>query len=250
MSDDTKQKVSFRETNTFRNFETGEIIEDSQKKVIRIPKTPEFVMVFTKHLAYLNQLTKAEHNILYCILNKFVGYKNLIVFNAQVNADIMKTIGFQKSAYSKGINGLRTKYILVEIDGFTYLNPEFFGKGNWEDIQRLRTEVVYDFNFATQQAIQQVRQVSSFVDDTDTFIDSHQIVGLTKSLTETGGEDLTLFVEEKEFGETSSIDKALELKQLAVRELELQVELKKLEQKPSTKQVDLFGTEIVERERE
>lgn len=228
--DDTKQKVSFRETNTYRNFETGEILEDSQKKIVRIPKTPEFIMVFTKHLSYLNQLTKTEHNILYCILNKFVGYNNLIVFNPQVNADIMRQINVKKSGFSIGLKGLREKLILVEIDGFTYLNPEFFGKGNWEDIQRLRTEVVYDFDFRTQQAIQQVKQISSFVDDTDTFIDSHQIVGLTKSLTETGGEDLTLFVEPKsETKNDVDIDKALELKQLSIKELELQLQIRKYE---------------------
>jgi hypothetical protein len=242
---DTKQKLALRETNTFTDYTTGEIKANSEKKIVRIPKTPEFVMVFTKHLSYLNQLTKTEHNILNSILTKFVGYNNLIVFNPQVNADIMRSINVKKSGFSIGLKGLREKFILVEIEGFTYLNPEFFGKGNWEDIQRLRTEVVYDFDFTKEQAIQQVKQVASFVDDTETFIDSHQIVGLSKSLTDTGGEDLTLYVEEKGFGGNTTIDKEVELKQLAVRELELQLELKKMEQN-STKQLDLFGMPVEE----
>ena len=194
---DTKQKVMYREVNTHTD-ENGVVIENSQKKVIRVPKTPEFVMVFTKHLSYLNQLTQTEHNILYSILNKFVGYNNLIVFNSQVNADIMKSMNIKKSTYSGALKGLRAKYILVEIEGFTYLNPEFFGKGNWEDIQRLRTEVVYDFDFNSLKATQHVKQISSFVDDIKEFVDSHDVKSLSRNLNPKGGEDLTIYVEEKE----------------------------------------------------
>jgi hypothetical protein len=177
---DTKQKFYTRETETCRNLVPGEIIDQSQKKVIRVPKTPEFIMVLTKHLAYLNHLTRSEHNILFSLLNKFVGHNNLIVFNSQVNAYIMKSISIKKSAYSGALKGLRTKYILVEIGGFTYLNPEFFGKGNWEDIQRLRIEVVNDFDFNALKATQRVKQVSSFVDDINEFVDTREIKALSK----------------------------------------------------------------------
>lgn len=229
---DTKQKVIYREVNTHRD-ENGVVIEDSHKKVIRVPKTPEFVMVFTKHLSYLNHLSQTEHNILYSILNKFVGYNNLIVFNSQVNADIMKSMSIKKSTYSTALKGLRAKYILVEIEGFTYLNPEFFGKGNWEDIQRLRTEVVYDFDFNAHKATQHVKQISSFVDDMKEFVDSHEVKSLSKNLNPTGGEDLTLFVAEKEKAFDTEIvrnkSESLEILKERNRNLELMIALKELE---------------------
>lgn len=232
---ETKQKFVIRETDTTRNFETGEIVEQTQKKVIRVPKTPEFVMVFTEHLSHLNKLTKTEHSVLWALLNKFVGYNNLILFNSQVNSDLMKSISVGKSALSQALKGLREKYILVEIEGFTYLNPEFFGKGNWEDLQRLRTEVVYDFDFKTMTATQKVKQISSFIDDVEEFVDTHVIKSLSKNLNSTGGEDVTVYVEENTpalpfFTENNNEESdKLSLIREENRQLELKIRLAEIE---------------------
>jgi hypothetical protein len=69
-----------------------------------------------------------------------------IVLNASVKKRIAAELGIQNiRSINNALSDLVKGKILYRVDtGLYNLNPYFFGKGDWQDISRLRLEINYD----------------------------------------------------------------------------------------------------------
>ena len=235
MSGDNKKNIIYDETTRIRDNISGEVIDqDINRRVIRVPRTPDFLMTFTKHITYLEQLGKTDNIVLFSILSHYVGQKNLIFLSPQVRKKIASELELDISSVNKAIKNLTKKEILViDNEGFMYLNPYLFGKGNWEDIRKLRQELIFEYDFESGTT-QMIRNVKAQYIDQNELNKSHDVLETTEERTEYGIEQ-TIYIqesEEEQINHTTQKKTVLELELELIKEknkaLELQLKLNEL----------------------
>lgn len=235
MSGDNKKNIIYDETTRIRDNISGEVIDqDINRRVIRVPRTPDFLMTFTKHITYLEQLGKTDNIVLFSILSHYVGQKNLIFLSPQVRKKIASELELDISSVNKAIKNLTKKEILViDNEGFMYLNPYLFGKGNWEDIRKLRQELIFEYDFESGTT-QMIRNVKAQYIDQNELNKSHDVLETTEERTEYGIEQ-TIYIqesEEEQINHTTPKKTVSELELELIKEknkaLELQLKLNEL----------------------
>lgn len=159
---DTKQ-VSYNEVQKTVNNITGEVIEEKTRKVIRVPKTPEFVMIFSNTVGILENLNRTESSVLFGLLtNKLINRGNLVSVDTNAKKFLSKKLNLKYETVHKAIKGMQEKNVIFrDEDNLMRLNPELFGKGEWDDIYKLRMEYSFDFDFDNKEMIQ-TRKVASY----------------------------------------------------------------------------------------
>ena len=235
MSGDNKKNIIYDETTRIRDNISGEVIDqDINRRVIRVPRTPDFLMTFTKHITYLEQLGKTDNIVLFSILSHYVGQKNLIFLSPQVRKKIASELELDISSVNKAIKNLTKKEILViDNEGFMYLNPYLFGKGNWEDIRKLRQELIFEYDFESGTT-QMIRNVKAQYIDQNELNKSHDVLETTEERTEYGIEQTTRIQEseEEQINHTTPKKTVSELELELIKEknkaLELQLKLNEL----------------------
>ena len=191
-------------------------------------------MTFTKHITYLEQLGKTDNIVLFSILSHYVGQKNLIFLSPQVRKKIASELELDISSVNKAIKNLTKKEILViDNEGFMYLNPYLFGKGNWEDIRKLRQELIFEYDFESGTT-QMIRNVKAQYIDQNELNKSHDVLETTEERTEYGIEQ-TIYIqesEEEQINHTTPKKTVSELELELIKEknkaLELQLKLNEL----------------------
>ncbi len=215
---------------------TGEVVATNTRKLLKVPRTPDFIMLYTKHIALLEHLVKSETTILFEILSKYVGVENIIFLSPAIKKGIVKKLKVDNSYINRAIRGLKEKKVIfTNEDGVLFLNPNFFGKGNWEDIHKLRHEVAYDFNFETLE-VKETRKLATTY-DVDFDMKQHEIVATDEYSDENGVSTQEITVMEKEEPKQEIIQQNSELeilkaqkeiKELVIEEMKLKLEMHKL----------------------
>ena len=195
MRDETNKSIVYNEITTTRDGETGELVNDVQKKIVKVPRTPDFVMLFTKHVTFLEQLGKTDNSVLFVILSHYVGQENLLFLSPQVRKKIASELSLDISSVNKAIKNLIKKEVIgFDKDEFLRLNPHLFGKGNWEDIRKLRQELTFEFDFTNNTAIMS-RTVQAICADQEELEKPHAVIDTHETISESKSEQ-TIFIEE------------------------------------------------------
>ncbi|MNG04628.1 hypothetical protein D3C84_877730 [compost metagenome] len=81
-------------------------------------------------------------------------YENEIVLNAYKKKEIAAELGFNSvQSLNNNINKLVKEKIMFRKGTGTYvMNAFLFGRGNWEDIKKIRLELVYEEGVLRQKA--------------------------------------------------------------------------------------------------
>lgn len=78
-------------------------------------------------------------------LIKGVTYANkgqFIIINSGYKRIVAESLGIKQQSVTNAVNQLVKKNILIKKEtGVFLLNPQFFGKGEWKDISKIRYEV-------------------------------------------------------------------------------------------------------------
>ncbi len=128
-------------------------VEQELEKIIRYPKTQEFVMSFVKDLSYMKNLTKGEMLCMFGLL-QIVSINNEVILNGTIKDRISKEYEFKGRSIDSYLQGLRKKSIIERIGRGTFiLNPYLFGKGQWSDIKKLRMYIEWDFKTKTKKQV-------------------------------------------------------------------------------------------------
>lgn len=130
--------------------ENGNMVSKRANKTLSWGSEPPFIKMYLNDIVYLSDLPKSYGSILYELFKymTYAGEKDgMIIFvNGYVKENISRVLELKNTqsidnAISKMVKG----NILKRISRGTYrANPYLFGKGDWQDIARLRLEINYD----------------------------------------------------------------------------------------------------------
>jgi len=128
----------------------GEIIQESQKLTYSWGNEPPFVKLYLQDILYLSELPNHHEKILFELLKRAsysgekygmhvtlsAGLKRMMASDLEI-----KNIRTINNALSDLVKGK----ILIHMETGVYqFNPYFFGKGDWQDIAKMRLEINYD----------------------------------------------------------------------------------------------------------
>lgn len=132
----------------------GEYVSKRANRTLSWGDEPPYVKMYLDSLLYLKDLPKGYNVILNALLKRmsYAGDSDgqVIVVNKAVKERISKEVGVSISRIENVMGDLTKGDLLYRIDrGMYRVNPNFFGKGDWQDIARLRLEITFDANGKT-----------------------------------------------------------------------------------------------------
>lgn len=192
-----KTVTVYDEINTFTNHETGEIISQARKQVVKRERTPEFIMLFVQGLSRLtkSELTKAEGMTLSELLKYTVSNTNMLMITADTKKVISQDTNLSLGTVAQNIKTLVTKEIVIRKSRTYFLNPLIFGRGNFEDLKKLTQSLEIEYDFINQTAVEKIT-TKSLYENVDK--DNITITGAEENISEDGKEiEQKIFIEDK-----------------------------------------------------
>ena len=126
---------------------TGTILESVEKNVINWGQEPPFVKIYLKDILYLKDLPKSYNPLLLALLKRAGWAKDgmEISLTAGTKRLIAKELNLQNI---RTINNALSNFVKADVlfrveTGVYRFNPYLFGKGDWQDISKLRLQVEY-----------------------------------------------------------------------------------------------------------
>ncbi|HRC03258.1 MAG TPA: replication/maintenance protein RepL, partial [Niabella sp.] len=137
-----KKRISQEVTHTKTDL-NGEVIEEVKNQVAYIEREPDYVKLYISDILRLQDIPKSGNDILLAVIKRMT-YNNDIALFAPVKREIASELGIKEVTVSKAIELFTNKSILLRKDRGLYLiNPFFFGRGKWEEIRKVRLQVIY-----------------------------------------------------------------------------------------------------------
>jgi len=130
--------------------ENGEFISKRANKTLSWGAEPPYIKLYLQDILYLSDIPNKHESVLYELLKRttYAGEKNgmEVVVNSSLKRRIAQELGFKNiGSISNAITDLVKGKVLIRKDvGIYQFNPYLFGKGDWQDIARLRLEINYD----------------------------------------------------------------------------------------------------------
>lgn len=130
--------------------EQGNFISKRANKTLSWGAEPSYIKLYIQDILYLSDMPKKYDSVLYQLLKRasYAGDKDgmQVSISAGTKRMIQKELGFKNvGSINNAITDLVKGKVLYRIETGVYqFNPWLFGKGDWQDISRLRLEVNYD----------------------------------------------------------------------------------------------------------
>lgn len=136
-----RRNISYKETSVTLSDE-GEILEQNYKTISKV-REDDFIKLYLSDIGYFHDLQPNQQELLYYFLKK-MNYDNQIVVNKAINEMIAKETGKSLSTVKNALTSYVESGILIREGRGVYIaNPYLFGKGHFENIQKIRTELIY-----------------------------------------------------------------------------------------------------------
>ncbi|MDF2883419.1 MAG: hypothetical protein K0R54_3976 [Clostridiaceae bacterium] len=130
--------------------ENGVIKETRTNRTIDWGKEPPYVKMYLDTILYLKDLPKGYNAILLSFLRR-MNYANnpdgeqVIYVNGAMKKTIAKELKISLSRVNNALTDLVKGEAFYRIQTGEYrVNPNLFGRGDWQDIARLRLDVIFD----------------------------------------------------------------------------------------------------------
>lgn len=139
-------------TKQVESDENGEIKKTQTNYSYTLTAEPAYVKVYLDTVLYLSDLPKGYNSILWALLNE-MSYSSkdnkyggqIIYINSAMKEDIAEKLKVSLGRINNALSDLNKGKILERVKTGTYrVNPYLFGKGEWKDIEEIRTEVVFN----------------------------------------------------------------------------------------------------------
>ncbi|QKF93234.1 hypothetical protein [Campylobacter sp. CCUG 57310] len=136
-------------TNTKIDNVTGEVLSTEEISTTKIPQTPDFFMTFTQDIGFIANVSGGASKLLFGILSE-ISRSNTIVLVKEIKDKIAAKVGLNPSSINPLITNLVKNNVLLreknnKRSSVYMINPYYFGKGKWVNINKLRMLVEYDF---------------------------------------------------------------------------------------------------------
>ncbi|MDQ1340993.1 MAG: hypothetical protein QG567_2151, partial [Campylobacterota bacterium] len=122
----TKKNILYQEVHSMKDNVTGEILNTHNRKIIKVERTPDFIMLFTEHVAFIEKLQSNEKAVLSQILQHYVGVENVVFLSADTKKDMAAELNVGISYIHKALKALLDRRVLIKgivKENQTYLNP-------------------------------------------------------------------------------------------------------------------------------
>lgn len=131
------------EITTLVKKEDGSFLEEKKVTTSFMEREPDYVKLYIKDILRLSDIPNSGNSILFAILKRMT-YNNDIALYAPVKREIATELDLKEVTVSKAIELFASKSILIRKDrGLYIINPYFFGRGKWEEIRKIRLEIIY-----------------------------------------------------------------------------------------------------------
>jgi hypothetical protein len=125
---------------------TGEVISDKKTTLSKRQQEPDYVKIYLADIGKLKDLQPNQNELLYHFL-QYLDYDNEITLVKNKKLLISEKTGISLSTIDNAITAFLNKGILLRKARSVYrANPYLFGRGKWEDISKIRMEVIYSEN--------------------------------------------------------------------------------------------------------
>lgn len=128
----------------------GNITSKRANRVLNWGAEPPFIKVYLQDVLYLSDLPKGHENILFELLRRgtYAGdqYGMTVTLSSGSKQLIAKDLKISNiRSINNALSDLVKAKILTRVaTGVYQFNPYLFGKGDWQDIARMRLEIDYD----------------------------------------------------------------------------------------------------------
>ncbi len=129
--------------------ENGEMISKRSNKVLSWGDEPQYIKLYLQDIMYLHDMPKRYVAVTEALLKRvaYAGDEDgmCVSLLPRIKKAICSELGWKTTAsLDNAIQTLMAGKILYRVDrGMYRFNPYLFGKGDWQDIARLRLEVNY-----------------------------------------------------------------------------------------------------------
>lgn len=128
----------------------GNVLTKRENKTLSWGDEPSYIKLYIQDIMYLADMPKRYATVTKALLKR-VAYAGeadglCVTLVPRTKRAICKEIGWEKVAsLDNALQKLMAGKILYRVDrGIYRFNPYLFGRGDWQDIARLRLEIQYD----------------------------------------------------------------------------------------------------------
>jgi len=136
----TKKKWSTRVVSTL-DKDTGELVERESEYLYHSNIEDSFIKMYIERLGHLARL---PHGVITCfiaIVSKS-SYTIIVYLLKDDKEKIYKEFGITQSLMEKSVNLLTKHEFLIRLSQGKYLiNPNYFARGSWSDIRKVRLQL-------------------------------------------------------------------------------------------------------------
>jgi len=165
-----KQSLTFYdEINTYIDNSTGEVVSTTKKTVSRRENTPEFTMLFIQGLSLLTKsnLSPAQAKVLFELLKYTVSNSNMLLINKSIKDRIAEYSDLAFRTVEQAIQQLIKKEIVIKKESMFILNPVIFGRGNFQNVKKLRQSLEIEYDFENETALELATVKTLYNDEQD-----------------------------------------------------------------------------------
>lgn len=126
--------------------ENGDVISSTSTSIRSMPSEPPFIKIYLDDICKINNLAKKASTLLYALF-QYTGYNtNQILLPAGLKHELMQEMGYKsmQSLNNEISKLIKAEMLIKKSTGVFVLNPEFFGRGEWQSIKALRMTIVYN----------------------------------------------------------------------------------------------------------
>lgn len=128
----------------------GDLVSKRANKTLAWGDEPAFIKFYLQDVLYLSDMPKKHSKVLYELLKRatYAGDEDgmQVCLSAGLKRMMMKSLGCKNiQTIDNALCDLTKGKVLYRIETGVYqFNPYLFGKGDWQDINRLRLEIDYN----------------------------------------------------------------------------------------------------------
>ncbi len=134
---------------------SGRVVERRRNQVLSWGDEPPYIKLYLRDIMYMSDMPRHFTDLVYALLKR-VSYAGdadgmCVTLVPRIKKAICSELGWEKtSTLDNALQKLLKGQIVYRVDrGVFRLNPYLFGRGEWQDISRIRMQVIYDMDGKT-----------------------------------------------------------------------------------------------------
>ncbi|MGG3542853.1 replication/maintenance protein RepL [Priestia megaterium] len=150
---DTQRKKINKEVKETVTNDDGEKLFQRHIEESYVSKEPDYVKIYLDNILQINNLSSGIQKTLNVLLKR-MAYDNIVVLNAYIKNQMAEELGFNTvQSLNNNINKLVKEGIMIRKGTGTYeMNPFLFGRGSWDNIKKIRFQVIFEEGKISQKA--------------------------------------------------------------------------------------------------